>query len=67
VQSSYVLVSVVCVALACSESFPVNVRVMMSIVHMTAWAYHLPVEWIGMPPAIGMDKSPPDSRVDKPH
>jgi hypothetical protein len=28
-----------------------NVRVMMSIVYAAAWAYCLPTEWIGTPPA----------------
>jgi hypothetical protein len=28
-----------------------NVRVMMSVVHATVWAYRLPMEWIGTPPA----------------
>jgi hypothetical protein len=27
-----------------------SVRVMMSVVHVTVWAYHLPVEWTGTPP-----------------
>jgi hypothetical protein len=28
-----------------------NARVMMSVVHAAAWAYCLPMEWIGTPPA----------------
>jgi hypothetical protein len=44
------LISAVCVALACSGSFPGNVRVMMSTVPFAARAYFLPTEWIGTPP-----------------
>jgi hypothetical protein len=28
-----------------------NVRVMMSVVHATVWAYRMPMEWTGTPPA----------------
>jgi hypothetical protein len=42
---------VVCVALACSGSFPGNVRVMVSTVHSAARAFCLPTEWTGTSPA----------------
>jgi hypothetical protein len=51
VQSPCVLISAACVALACSGSFPGDVRVMMSIVHSAARVYCLPTEWTGTPPA----------------
>jgi hypothetical protein len=43
--------------LICDGSFLGNVQVMMSIVHAAAWACCLPMEWTGMPPASGMDRS----------
>jgi hypothetical protein len=59
--------------LICGGSFIGNVLVMMSIVHAAVWACRLPMEWIGMPPASGMDRhvayrmdrSLPASRMDR--
>jgi hypothetical protein len=33
------------------DCFLGDVRVMMSVVHAAVWAYCLPMEWIGTPPA----------------
>jgi hypothetical protein len=38
-------------SIACSESFPGNVRVMMITVYAVARSYCLPPEWTGTPPA----------------
>jgi hypothetical protein len=50
-QSPDILMSVVHAVLICGGCFLGNVRVMMSVVHATVWAYCLPVEWISTPPA----------------
>jgi hypothetical protein len=50
--------SAACVVLACSGSFPGNVRVMMSTVYAAARAYRLPPEWTGMPPAGWLGRHP---------
>ena len=49
-QSPGALMSAVHTVLICGGCFLGNARVMMSIVHAAAWAYCLPMEWIGMPP-----------------
>jgi hypothetical protein len=62
-QSPGAMMSAVRVVLICGGCFLGNVRVMMSVVHATVWACHLPAEWIGLnkcrggtPPASGMDR-----------
>jgi hypothetical protein len=50
-HSPCALKSTTCVVSACSRSFTGNVRVMMSTVYATAWAYFLPPERTGTPPA----------------
>jgi hypothetical protein len=50
-QSSNILMSVVHAVLICDGCFLGNVHVMMSVVHAAVWAYRLPVEWTGTPPA----------------
>jgi hypothetical protein len=50
-QSPGAMISVVHAVLICGGCFLSNARVMMSIVHTVVWAYCLPVEWIGTPPA----------------
>jgi hypothetical protein len=57
VQSPGAMMFVARAVLMCSGSFLGNMRVMMSIVHAAAWACRLPMEWTGMPPASGMDRS----------
>jgi hypothetical protein len=52
-----------CVALACSGSFPGNVRVMLSIAYAAARAYCLPPEWTGMPPAGWPGRRPSAERT----
>ena len=49
-QSPGAMMSAVHAVLICGGCFLGNVRVMMSVVHAAAWAYCLPVEWIGTPP-----------------
>jgi hypothetical protein len=49
-QSPGAMISVVHAVLICCGCFLGNTRVMMSVVHAEAWAYCLPVEWIGTPP-----------------
>jgi hypothetical protein len=50
-QSPGAMISVVHAILICCDCFLSNTRVMMSVVHVASWAYCLPVEWIGTPPA----------------
>jgi hypothetical protein len=50
-QSPGAMMSAVRAVLICGGSFLGNMRVMMSVVHATVWAYRLPVEWVGTPPA----------------
>jgi hypothetical protein len=65
-RSPSAIMSVVHTILICRGCFLGNARVMMSVVHAAAWAYSLPTEWIGTPPA-GMAWSPPVSGVDRAH
>jgi hypothetical protein len=50
-QSLSAIMSVVHTVLICHGCFLSNARVMMSVVHAAAWAYWLPMEWTGTPPA----------------
>jgi hypothetical protein len=50
-QSPGAMISVVHTVLICGGCFLGNARVMMSIMHAAVWAYCLPVEWTGTPPA----------------
>jgi hypothetical protein len=50
-QSPGAMMSVVHIVLIRGGCFLGNVRVMMSVVHVTVWAYRLPMEWTGTPPA----------------
>jgi hypothetical protein len=43
--------SAVCTVLTRGGCFLGNVRVMMGVVHTAVWAYRLPMEWTGTPPA----------------
>jgi hypothetical protein len=49
--SPSVIISVVHTILICRGCILGNARVMMSVVHATAWAYRLPTEWTGTPHA----------------
>ena len=50
-QSPGAMMSAVHAILICGDCFLGNVRVMMSVVHAAVWAYRLPMEWTGTPPA----------------
>jgi hypothetical protein len=50
-QSLGTLMSAVHTVLIRDDCFLGNVRVMMSVVHAAVWAYRLPMEWTGTPPA----------------
>jgi hypothetical protein len=50
VQSPCAPISVACVSLACSRSFPGIVQVMMTIARATVWAYCPLSDWTGTPP-----------------
>jgi hypothetical protein len=50
-QSPGAQMSAVHTVLTHGSCFLGNVRVMMSVVHAAVWAYRLPMEWTGMPPA----------------
>ena len=50
-QSPSALMSAVHTVLIRDDCFLGNVRVMMSVVHAAVWAYRLPMEWTGTPPA----------------
>jgi hypothetical protein len=66
-QSPGVIMSAVHTVLICGGCFLGNVRVMMSIVHVTIFVCCLPVEWTGTPPvACGMDRALPTRGIDKP-
>jgi hypothetical protein len=56
-QSPGAMMSATRAVLICNSSFLGNVRVMMSIVHAAARVCRLPMEWTGMPPASGLDRS----------
>jgi hypothetical protein len=50
-QSPDAMMSAVHTVLIRGGCFLGNVRVMMSVVHATVWAYRLPMEWTDTPPA----------------
>jgi hypothetical protein len=50
-RSPSAIMSVVHIVLICRDCFLGNARVMMSVVHVAAWAYCLAMEWTGTPPA----------------
>jgi hypothetical protein len=50
-QSLGAMMSAVHAVLIRGGCFLGDVRVMMSVVHAVVWAYCLPMEWIGTPPA----------------
>jgi hypothetical protein len=50
-QSPGALISAVHTVLIRGGCFLGNVRVMMSVVHAAVWAYRMPMEWTGTPPA----------------
>jgi hypothetical protein len=49
-RSPNAIMSVVHTILICRGCFLGNAQVMMSVVHVAAWAHCLPMEWTGTPP-----------------
>jgi hypothetical protein len=56
-RSPSAIMSIVHTILICRGCFLGNTRVMMSVVHAAVWMCCLLMEWIGTPPASGVDRA----------